>query len=539
MKKHAGSGAKKITVIIAVAIVLLAAVPGLMGLWVKHSYFQLIAFYNAQNNFKIAVQKYHQHWYCADAVIHVSKLDLPQVLNFNVKQHIQYGPIIFTRGERPLFKVARVKSQFQLASETAKIVKTAANSDKPMFELDDNISYFGNYYSYFHSNGFKIIFPTGEELQLGSATGEAFINPLFNHVKGSYSAEDITFTTPQISITVPAMTMTFDKRKTGNNLWIGGSGGTLKSISFQDVNGKTISFFGVSTDGATTETNGKLTGKRKLDVTSFMLNEISLGPLSIQISAKDLNAAKAADIDSVYQKLYFSSEKMPIAKELFVLFPNLITPDSTVTLDSLKLVTIDGNVNINGKAQWPQAKPTAFQTPVEFIKEANAQGYMRISTSLAKQLLTLAADLRLVAHRMTNPHLAFIEAPKSLDTVLKQNSIMMALLVQSNDISQAGASKLLEYQKDNAPLEDYTDELNDLATSHQLSKTAQTMLRKQYENYQLANLSPEEKIEYMESQFSDEFYGWVKDGYVKEDGDDYVVSVTYQKGKMVFNGKPI
>jgi uncharacterized protein YdgA (DUF945 family) len=274
-------------------------------------------------------------------------------------------------------------------------------------------------------------------------------------------------------------------------------------------------------------------------VTSFQLNDISLGPLSIEISANDLNAAKAAEIYSVYQKLYFSSEKMPIAKQLFVLFPNLISPDSSVTLDSLKLVTIDGNVDINGKAQWPQAKPSTFQTPVEFIKGANAQGYLRISTSLAKQLLTLAADLRMVAHRMTNPNLAFIEAPKSLDTVMKQNSIMMALLVQSNDISKAGAAKLLEYQKDNVPFEDYIDELKVLFSAHQLSATARTMLRKQYENYQLATLAPEEKLGYMESQFSNEFYGWVKEGYVKEDGDDYVVSVTYQQGKMVFNGKPI
>ncbi len=539
MKQRAGSSAKKIAVSIALAIVVLAAIPGLMGIWVKHSYFQLIAFYNAQNNFKIAIQKYHQHWYCADAVIHVSKLDLPQVLNFNVKQHIQYGPIIFSSGERPLFKVARVKSQFQLASETAKIVKNATATDKPMFELDDNISYFGNYYSYFHSNGFKILFPTGEELQLGSADGKVIINPTFNHIKGSYAAKDITFTTPQISVTAPALTMKFDKHKTDNNLWIGASSGTLKSISFTDVNGKTIAFFGVSTDGSVVQTEGKLTGKRKLDVTSFMLNEISLGPLSIEISAKDLNAAKAADIDFVYQKLYFSAEKLLVAKELLVLFPNLITSASTVTLDSLKLVTIDGNVAINGTAQWPQAKPTTFQTPVEFLKDANAQGYMRISTSLAKQLLTLAADLRIVAHRMSNPHLAFIEAPKSLDTVLKQNSIMMAVLVQSNDISPAGATKLLQYQKDNVPMEDYDDELKDLAAAHHLSKTAQTMLRKQYENYQLANLSPEEKIEYMETRFSDEFYEWVKEGYVKEDGDDYVVSVTYQQGKMVFNGKPI
>jgi uncharacterized protein YdgA (DUF945 family) len=476
--------------------------------------------------------------YCADALLTVSKVNLPQVFNFNVKQHIQYGPVIFSGKESPIFKIARIHSEFQLATTSTKIVKTA-HIDKPMFELDDNISYTGKYHSYFHSNGFKVIFPTGEELQLGEAAGEALINPFSYHVKGTFKAEDVTFTNSQISITAPAMTMNFDKYLTTNNLWIGDSGGTLKSIVFEDMNGKTISFFGISTDGKTAETNGKLTGKRRLNVSSFRFNEISLGPFSLEISVNDLNAAKAAEIYSVYQKLYYSSEKMPIAKQLLVLIPNLITPNSTVTLDSLKLVTIDGNVNINAKAQWPQANPTAFQTPEEFLKDAHAQGYMRISTSLAKQLLTLAADLRMVAHRMVSPHLAFVESPKSLDTVLKQNSIMMALLQQSNDISKDGAAKLTEYQKDNASMEDYIDELNDLHAAHELSTTAQNMLRKQYESYQLANLTPEEKLEYMENRFSDEFYDWVKQGYVKEDGDDYVISVTYQQGKMVFNGKPI
>jgi hypothetical protein len=117
MNKVAGSNAIQIAVTLAIVMVaVLVAIPGLMGIWVKHSYFQLIAFYNSQNNFKMAVQKYQQHWYCADVLVHVSKLDLPQVLNFNVKQHIQYGPVIFSGTDRPLFKMARVKSEFLISA---------------------------------------------------------------------------------------------------------------------------------------------------------------------------------------------------------------------------------------------------------------------------------------------------------------------------------------------------------------------------------------------------------------------------------------
>jgi tRNA(Ile2) C34 agmatinyltransferase TiaS len=63
------------------------------------------------------------------------------------------------------------------------------------------------------------------------------------------------------------------------------------------------------------------------------------------------------------------------------------------------------------------------------------------------------------------------------------------------------------------------------------------MLRHQYENIQLANLPNDEKLQYIENKFQDDFYGWVRDGYVKVEGKDYIVSINYQQGKLQVNGK--
>jgi uncharacterized protein YdgA (DUF945 family) len=531
---------KLLAVIASAVIIIMVLLPGLMSMWVKHSYLRLVDFYNTQGNFKIQVKSYHKHWFCADAVLAVQKLDLPQVIDLTVLQHITNGPLIFTRKGFPLFKLAAVKSKFQLSSATAKLVQPYSSA-KPMLELDDTISFSGKYRTYFHSDGFKIIFATGEELQAGEITGNMTLTPYANHVKGKIKVEDVDFTNPQINITSPECKTAFDQHKTPSGLWIGKNDSEIKSVTFEDVDGKTILLSGIRTQGKTTEASGKLTGTRHLVIDNFQFNEITIGPLDLQVSVNDLNAQKVAELFSVYKKIYYSAEKMPIAKQLFTIFPTLVTTASRVKLDNLKLTTLDGEVTMNGDAQWPYAKlnPPVGQTTTEFLHEADAQGFMRISTSLAKQLLSLAADLKLVAHRMTNPHLAFIEAPKSVDTVLKQNSLMFALLVQNEQLSQATANHLEDLQLKNTLLEDYSAELDKLYADKQISQTAKKMLRSQYENIQIANLPPDEKLQYMETQFEDQFYDWIKEGYIKEEGSDYIVSVIYKQGKMVFNGKAL
>jgi hypothetical protein len=99
--------------------------PFITGVWFKHDYNKLIAFYNSQGSLHIELVDYQRHWMSSDAILQVevtdpdfrqllialgvNRADFPPHFTFTLNQHIQHGPVIYHH-------VANFSSRFALAA---------------------------------------------------------------------------------------------------------------------------------------------------------------------------------------------------------------------------------------------------------------------------------------------------------------------------------------------------------------------------------------------------------------------------------------
>jgi len=523
-------------------VVIIAAVAGfpfLMGAWVQHDYQKLIAFYNSQGNVHIDIVKYERSWYSASAELYVQLLHFPQAVTFTVIQHIQYGPVLpvtVAKGIFPL-KLAAIQSDFQPTDATAKIL-IAENKNAPVLSTRDYITFTGRYLLHFQSDGFKLLSQVNKsQLQVGAIEGDLSLRPGVARVKGKGKFSDLTFANDQITITIPFLELKFDEHQTKSKLWIGKSSAEAKSITLEDVNGKTILLSKVQTIGQADESNGKINAKKNIKIDRIQLATIGIGPVSLKVSIENVKASPIADLFAAYKDMFYSKEKMIFGKKFVGVLPMLLTPQTTIKLEDLKIDTMDGGLTMTGQVQWPVVDAGSMQSLIDIFHAADAKVSMRISMSLANELLGLAADLSFIGKRLFSPQQSYFDMIDDVDLLKQQNLLMIGMLAQTNQIQKNIGAKLIGLQNTNVSSTDYATSLEEMQNSHAISRIAGKVLKTQYLKIQMAQMPPEQRMIFVEDQFADQFNRWIKDGYVREDEADYIISVAYKNGLITMNGK--
>lgn len=528
--------------ITSVVVFLLLAffMPFIMGMWAKHNYYKLIAFYNSQGDFHIQILEYQSNWYNARATLYVEALHTPLPVTFTTEQYIKYGPFIFTSEKNhPLrIELATIHSEIHFSPESLKNIQPS-NPNEPVIRMDDDLSFSGEYHMHYKSAGFKMAVDDGKQLFLGEFSGDLSLWIYSHQMKGHISIASVSYNSPELLIAAPQVQLNFEEMQAKSGLWIGNSQATADSVTIQDSIGKTIILTDFLTVGDVNETDGKLNGTKRIAVNKLKLDEVEIGPVDLRLSIHDLNANAVAQLFSTYKKMFYSNERIQFAQQLFVLLPSLFADNASMKLDSLKVYTPDGDVLVNGEVEWPKSKPPAPQSIKEILYVAKAKGYMRISVVLAQELLGLAADLNYIGHRMANPEQAFLESQRNVTTLEKQNALLIAVLIQDNQLPKDLGMQLLSQIRGKVSYEDFLVGLNQLKAQNKITPSVMTMLDSQYQKIKIAGMSPDERIQYLEDQFADQFNGWVKNGYITQQDKDYVVNITYEGGAIKMNGKDI
>jgi uncharacterized protein YdgA (DUF945 family) len=534
---------RKLFITIIASVVLLAvAFPVVMGVWVKHDYVKLITFYNSQGNVHIDIVKYRRFLYSARTQLYVQILHFPQAVTFTVDQRIHYGPFLPGAAIKKIFplKLAAIHSEFSPAASTAKSFSPAA-SNAPILTTDDYLTFSGKYSLHFASSGFKWVNTTDEAMtnfQTGPLSGELTLRPGVARFKGKAEAADIIYSTDEITITVPTLAMQFDQHQSSTSkLWIGKSELQARSVTLVDVNGKTILLSNIHTNGQDQENNGKLNAIKKLQIELIRVSDIGVGPLQLQISIQNLKAAPVADLFAAYRDMFYSKEKMIFTKRLLNVLPSLITPETTITIDNLKLQTMDGNVSVTGAAAWPPSTVGTMQNLGDIFHQADAKASMRIAIPLANELLGLAADISFITRRLFHPQQVYFDMLDDLDLLKSQNLLMIGVLTQTKQMEKTAAPKLIAMQNTNVSTDDYLNSLEEFVATHEISVFAQKILKTQYMKIQMAQMPPDRKMAFLESQFADQFDGWLKQGFVTTSDKDYEINWAYQNGVVKMNGK--
>lgn len=534
-------------IVVLIFIGLIFFAPCVMGLWVQHSYGNLIAFYNSQGNFHIEVKKYQRGWFSSDTTLVIEAPEsvlysLPRIVqekntgtttgfHFSLNQHIQHGPFIY-----PKFEVAAIHSSVNLPEGVAAIIKPL-NNKEPILQWDNDFAFDGSYHITFWSNGFENANSTDEnKIKLNKFTGNLWIwlNP--GRIQGDIKADAISMANQDLSLSVPGATLSFDRQRAANDLWTGSSKLSFPEVTVHDVNESNFSVTGFSMQSSTEDVSGVFGGMRNIDIDKIQINSENAGPLHFQISAKGLNTKAVEQLLAAYRQVSAENYQKQAVQQLVFLLPPIIASGSSIDVDHFQIKTAAGDLLLNAKIVWPEVNTTSPLTANDVIRAAYASGELRVTTTLADQLLHVVADMYNVEHVVPNTPHELVDEQKDIIRAKQQNELMLAMLTQENKLPKDAGKKLLILQNKDAAPADYFTELNLLLSENKISASVMHALHAQYDRVVLAGMPMDKRQEYKERQLETEFQRWIQQGYIAKDKNDYVISVTYQKGVVKANG---
>jgi len=540
--------------IILVLIVLFLFGPLLVGVGIKRSYTNLLAFYNFQGNFHIQINSYTRGWFSSDVVLTIEAAqplvrDLSEILGeqnslttqpvrFIVNQHIQHGPIVFNAHVRRYFsaELAELSSTIYATPDTAKFIQPI-NANDPLARTYDHVTFMGEYRTKFRSAGIQILSGDKNQVKMNKLEGRIWVRPKQRRVKGNMTTDDVLVTNPAFSLAFSNTIASFNRQQTESGIWIGSSSVILPEIDAQDTNGKKLTITDLNMQSSAEEMAGLVNGTRQIGMQKVQLDHQEIGPFSLKVSAHGLNAKALARLVAIYKQMLKSDNKVDFVDQFRSLFPALLSKVTTIKMDHLRVMTPKGGLLVAGKADWSAADAAALPLTLdEAVRTTNAQALLRISIPLTNALLHVAVGLSEVRHAASNAQHTALDKQKDITVAKRQNALLIAMLVQENQLSKEVGTKLLALQAGKIAPDVYFAKLQKLSSDNQISADVMETLHDQYIQIQLAAMPVEQRREFLEKQYQEKIAYWLRSGYISQEKNDYLVTMTYQQGVVKVNG---
>lgn len=532
---------KLIVGLVALMLVIILA-PWAMGIWFEHSYRQVAASFNAQDDMVVQIQEYHRGWWRSSAVVHV-QIKNPDVrkfveqsgvanakLDFVLQQDIQHGPLLYryTKGLPSVFGLASIHNIHSVLND------------------NDLVTFSGNYFKSFYfmpvslkavDNQFHFIFDKG-------ISGGVWFLPAENRMMGNVTLSDFSVTQDNYIVLIPNATLQFDQYRAPSGLWLGSVRLKLPEINVQNNDGSKINIEDLDFYTDNKESGDVIKAFNDLSVGKMDFGVEVLGPLHVQISASDLNANAILNMIAAYQKIQNEGElyQSQLQQKMSAMLPKIISEDSEIKLDSLKLVAPVGRLQISGEMNWPLHLAPASGALLLF-QESSAQANMRISQELVNKLIGYISWLPSFRSVSPERHAELIELQKNLEMANQRNFLFISMLVHYGVLSDNNALELLGLQKADASVDEYFRVIKILFLDKKITLMVSHMLFWQYADVkhqiQVLNQALDADQLSIQQQMRNQVEAWVKAGYISKEKNDYVITIQKENDTMKVNGKEL
>jgi uncharacterized protein YdgA (DUF945 family) len=514
-------GIRKCLAISLVLLLLIAGVPFGLGIWIKHSYLQLIAFENGLNQLHIELLHYHRGWLSSDVDISVEPVfpglnRTAQQERVILHQHIQHGPILYQPNKSQLFTVnlAAIQNRLELANAD----KSMNSSLASIVESDDSLNFLGEYKTKFRLTGFKSI---SSKLEVGEMKGNALFWPMQKRVEGDINIANFMLNNTGFLIAANKLYLLFNQYQSADGLWLGNHSLTCADVTFSGASNKSISLLGISMQGYAEEVANQLNGMRQITIDKIQADGLGVGPVILEVGVQGLNPAGFMLLLNKFHDLL--SQGFPLAElqQQFIIFlPKIIQPGSRLKVSRLQVTTPNGSLLLQGEIEWPQ-QAVLPKNIKEIMQASSAQCSLRISMPLASMLLRIGANL-------FSPAIIPSTMPKEATRVQKENALLVLLLVQQKQLSKTTATKLIALQKQGISEEKYVAAIKSMTAANEISAETEKLLSSHYVNFHNQDA--------IKTSTATQFSQWLKAGYLIQDKNDYILSLIYDHGVLKING---
>lgn len=541
-----------IAILVLVVAIILVFSPMVTGNYFERKYQQILGFYHNNKQVDITLIQYKRGWFHSQAILSVKLLELSSSdeipKEYVIDQYIQHGPIIYyyTGSIPSIFGLGAIHNSVRITPEIKKLfAKYHLNSNFAEIN-DDLITFNGNCYKHIKLGALYAIYPESDvHIQIDGMEGELWLSPVEERISGSLKLQKLSIADNQASIMIPNVELQFDQHEDMQRFWLGNNTLVIPEITWQEIGKTAIKINGINFNGFADENAGLLNGSRQFDVTKIHIDDTQIGPFHLQLSVNKLNAQAILDMIEAYQEISQRGElyQSQLQQKLYMMLPNVINQGSTIKLDGFDLTTPEGVLQMNGKLAWNMNTASIPDNVAELIQSANAQINLRVSKALIDRWIEIVSHLPFFNQTNSALQKAYKDEKNDIYQAMQQNNEIFVGLISQGLITDKDALNLLVLQKQMVSLDEYNQAVRQLLLDKSISLETSHLLSLLYTQVQapamkLAKLL-EQNRETTQSNMHAQIANMIKAGYIKQENNDYIMTLSQDVGGVKINQKLI
>lgn len=542
---------KKLVYFVVFLILVIALTPWLTGLYFKQQFLNLVIALNQDNRVKVSVLEYHVGWLTSHIRVNVipTSPDTGPV-EINLDETITHGPIIFDMKQNKfMFAMASIESNMHLPMrvETLLLGKKPSQGILNIYCIAD---FNGNWKSYFQMPALNMQFSSSGNIAWQGLTGDSNMRTDNGHistVQSNFNIGAISATTPiGLQLNTKPISITYDGTFHPIGLWVGNFNVSVPNLSWVNSTGKNINIenLKITTKNDITSTN-LYNGIETLSITKLELpgNDISsVSPANITLEENNFSAKGIVGLGNYLRKVKPSdiSNNNDLRNQILALASKITTSTSTLTGDA-SFNTSLGAFALNGKIYGFTSTPAASLNDI--LKNSHMQIDLKVAVPLANKLLESYFQTLTSRINTRSSSIPSMPMPPELTTTqpIDQAGIELfnekiAGLMKQGKLSLTTSMQIMTLRGQNLTPDQFSAGLSNLKLPGDMVMQITTIYEQSLQTKQNTTATP---ITTSADKTKDIISQWLKKGYLIQNQNDYVVSITRDDGVIKINGNTI
>ncbi|MHB1948460.1 MAG: DUF945 family protein [Gammaproteobacteria bacterium] len=522
-----------IGILILCGLIALAVLsPVIDGYYAKQNYLNLIAALNQQNGGKFKVLEYHLGWSSSDAktALSLDPSDPKKVIT--VIQHIQHGPILHdTYSGKWSLGQALIQSSILLPEPISTFLFGAQGASTGIFQSNTLVTFNNEFISSVSIPAINVQAPNGTQITWQGMTGTTYLqiaNKKISHVQASLNFTPISLQNAATNFSMENFTVQYEAIPDAFGLLDGTYSATTPAIQFASTKGNlSLANLNVA-DTFNVDTKNLFNNILQISFENLMIGDLTVNSTSLKLSLNNLDPQGIINYVNTVSQVNNSQDSMDpaVLKDTIL---HIFTP-TTMVSENIVINTPTGNVVSDGKLSWDGG----LKAIEDAAKTANFVFNLRISISLINHILDVAAQKEATANQTTpdTANLAEGEAgvDNQIDAWTRQDAITLSVGIRLKDLVKTRL----------AP-KDFNHNVDDFVLRKDMPKEVADLLKIDYAkiNWSIkpaaapqSTLAPNSRVAKIKNNLQD----LLQKGYLKQDKDDYVISITQENGTLKING---
>jgi uncharacterized protein YdgA (DUF945 family) len=552
--------------------VLVAATPWIDGYFFKDNYIKLLEARSADVSKQFKIVDYQLGWLSSTAKFTIdfnslnAKTPDPTKI-VTIEQQITHGPFL----QDPInggwvLSQAAIQTYIHVDKKWESMLVGDAATDG-IIQAETLVSFANHYASQVRAPLLNYKNDSQAKVSWQGLTGLVnadFTNDKLKHLKSDFSMGVLTFQHPSLTVTVPSMALQGEKNCQEAVICTGTSTMSMPMLTMVSDN-KSYKLSGLMNTAAYgVEAGDAYNANFEIAINKLDIPNYIIGPINLKFSVSNLNATELKKMIDSTRKLAdtgedIQSQQMAVLSEYNLALPRIFMATTVIREDAV-INTTYGNFTSAAKFYWPANTPLPVSS--KDLAKMNFTLDMRAATALVSQLVSMVDGVSNVPAPVV---VATPDPEKNLLASINAIHVILDPFVQEKRISAEAVNAIVDLNKQHLSPAIYTVAVKKvIGAQHLPLMIAGSVNQKLQEKYMstyveadsaavssddhvvtpvavatppgtlavpVPKSAPVAEVGKMQAQLN----AIIKQGFVVQDKNDYVVSVVYENGTMKIN----